>query len=78
MSSVSNTEFYFDPIDGSFVRINLNDIDVDNSMAECTGSLSEQGRRDTCALLIAMIFMAVFLVSLLYASCHYIRPPINP
>lgn len=65
LSSVTNLDDYiFDPLDGTFVRI-----DMENS-TECSGSLSEQGRRDSWALVVILGFLSLFLLVLLYLSCN--------
>jgi hypothetical protein len=65
-SSICASDFYFDPLDGTFVKI---DLDVDGS-GECAGSLSEQGRRDSIALALALMFLCVLLLVLLVTSCQ--------
>lgn len=63
--------FYFDPIDGNFVRIFFGDIDDVSMAQECSGSLNEQGRKDSYKLIITMTLLAFFLLFLLYAACYY-------
>ena len=64
LSSVTNLDDYiFDPLDGTFVRININD-------AECSGTLSEQGRRDSWALVVILGLLSLLLLALLYTSCN--------
>lgn len=58
--SICGEDFYFDPIDGTFVQINLHEYDE-----ECAGSLSEQGRRDTLALVLVLVLLCIMLLMLL-------------
>jgi hypothetical protein len=65
LSTVTNLDDYiFDPLDGTFVRINF------NNDAECSGTLSEQGRRDSWALVVTLGFLSLLLLVLLYISCN--------
>jgi len=64
LSSVTNLDDYiFDPLDGTFVRINI-------SNTECSGTLSEQGRRDSWALVVILGLLSLLLLALLYTSCN--------
>lgn len=64
LSSVTHLDDYiFDPFDGTFVKINMNN-------TECSGTLSEQGKRDCWTLVIALSILCLFLLVLLYTSCN--------
>lgn len=70
-STPSPFEFYFDPLDGTFVRIGIDGNGDDMlSVAECSGTLSEQGKRDGYLLVITMTTMAFILLILLYITCY--------
>lgn len=68
-SSISNQNKYddyiFDPLDGTFVLVDMKD-----DSAECSGALSEQGRKDSWALIITLAILSIFLLSLLYVSAN--------
>lgn len=65
LSSVTHLDDYiFDPLDGTFVRINM------DGDAECAGTLSEQGKRDSWLLLISLAALSIILLGLLYISCN--------
>lgn len=60
--------FYFDPIDGNFVQIDMmsdgfgeeEDIDI------CSGGLNEQGHRDVRMLILVLFILIVWLLALIY------------
>ena len=67
-SSIFPGEFYFDPIDGTFVQIDFGtgNLDQDGYGTECDGTLSPQGIRDTWALMVVLALLSIFLLFLLY------------
>ena len=69
-TNVSNG-FYFDPIDGTFVSIDVipgHFDDVHEKENICSAGLNEQGFKDIRVLIAALVFLSAFLLVLLFVA----------